>query len=87
MILGFQSKINDKAATVLATLCCNNQKLRALLQNKRISWETTLQCAWFTNNAKLEPAKNNNYTYGKIEPKSRKTDGFMAFVAGMCIEI
>jgi hypothetical protein len=23
-------------------------------------------------------------TYGKIEPKSRKTDGFMAFVAAMC---
>jgi phage terminase large subunit-like protein len=41
---------------------------------------------WMTNNAKLEPAPNNNYKYGKIEPKSRKTDGFMAFVAAMTIE-
>lgn len=41
---------------------------------------------WATNNAKLEPALNNNYKYGKIEPKSRKTDPFMAFVAAMCIE-
>lgn len=41
---------------------------------------------WFTNNTKLEPAPNNNYKYGKIEPKSRKTDGFMAFVAAMTIE-
>lgn len=41
---------------------------------------------WMTNNAKLEPAPNNNFKYGKIEPKSRKTDGFMAFVAAMTIE-
>lgn len=41
---------------------------------------------WYTNNTKLEPAPNNNFKYGKIEPKSRKTDGFMAFVAAMTIE-
>ena len=49
---------------------------------------------WFTNNAKKMPAsakakqmtgqdENGNYQYGKIEPKTRKTDGFMAFVAAM----
>ena len=41
---------------------------------------------WFTNNTKLEPAPNNNFKYGKIEAKSRKTDGFMAFVAAMTLE-
>ena len=41
---------------------------------------------WYTNNTKIEPAPNNNFKYGKIEPKSRKTDGFMAFVAAMTIE-
>jgi phage terminase large subunit-like protein len=41
---------------------------------------------WYTNNTKLEPAQNNNFKYGKIEPKSRKTDGFFAFVAAMTIE-
>ena len=41
---------------------------------------------WMTNNTKLEPAPNNNFKYGKIEPKSRKTDGFMAFVAAMTLE-
>lgn len=40
---------------------------------------------WFTNNTKLESAPNNNFKYGKIEPKSRKTDGFMAFVASMTL--
>lgn len=41
---------------------------------------------WSVNNAKLEPAPNNNFKYGKIEPKSRKTDAFMAFVAAMTVE-
>lgn len=41
---------------------------------------------WFTRNTKLEPAPNNNFKYGKIEPKSRKTDGFMAFVNAVILE-
>lgn len=41
---------------------------------------------WFVNNTKLVPTKNNNFVYDKIEPKSRKNDGFMALVAAMCIE-
>jgi phage terminase large subunit-like protein len=41
---------------------------------------------WFTNNTKSVPAQNNNFKYDKIEPKSRKTDGFMAYVASMTLE-
>lgn len=52
---------------------------------------------WFTNNTKKAPASaaakqragsdaNGNYKYEKIEPKSRKTDGFMALVAAMTQE-
>lgn len=41
---------------------------------------------WGTNNAKLEPAPNGNFKYGKIEGKSRKTDMFMSFVAAMTLE-
>jgi hypothetical protein len=29
-------------------------------------------------------SKSGNLTYGKIEPKSRKTDTFKAFVAAEC---
>ena len=39
---------------------------------------------WYTNNAK-KVYKGNNISYGKIEPKLRKTDGFMALVSGMTI--
>ena len=41
---------------------------------------------WGVNNTKLVPAPNNNFKYDKIEPKSRKTDMFMAFVAAMTLE-
>ena len=62
------------------------QKVSSCFIGHRIAWGDDPMMRWYTNNAKLEPAKNNNYTYGKIEPKSRKTDGFMAFVAAMVIE-
>ena len=38
---------------------------------------------WYTNNSKTINT-NGNITYGKIEPKLRKTDGFMALVHAMC---
>jgi phage terminase large subunit-like protein len=41
---------------------------------------------WAVNNTKLEPAPNDNFRYAKIEPKSRKNDMFMAYVAAMTLE-
>lgn len=38
---------------------------------------------WFTNNTCVMIDKYGNKTYGKIEPKLRKNDGFMAFDAAM----
>lgn len=39
---------------------------------------------WYTNNTKkVKNKKYGNYEYQKIEAKSRKTDGFFAFVAAM----
>ncbi len=52
----------------------------------RISWGDDPAMRWFTNNTKLAPFSNGNYKYEKIEPKGRKTDGFMAMVAAFCIE-
>lgn len=51
----------------------------------RITWGEDPAMRWFTNNTKLVPFLNGNYKYEKIEPRSRKTDGFMALVAAMCI--
>lgn len=49
--------------------------------NHRFVWGDSPVMRWMTNNAKTEAGPHGNYTYGKIEPKSRKTDTFKAFVA------
>ena len=61
-------------------------KINSLFVSNKITWGDDPLMRWFTNNTKLEPAPNGNFKYGKIEPKSRKTDGFMAFVAAMTLE-
>lgn len=38
---------------------------------------------WYTNNTEVKTDKFGNKQYGKIEPKLRKNDGYMAFVAAM----
>ena len=52
----------------------------------RIVWGDDPMMRWYTNNAKLVPAANNNWTFGKIDPHRRKTDGFMALVSAMALE-
>lgn len=49
--------------------------------NHKIVWGDSALMRWYTNNTSAIEDKNGNISYGKIEPKSRKTDGFMAFVA------
>lgn len=49
--------------------------------NQRIIWGNDPLMRWYTNNTKVVSVKNNNFTYDKIEPRSRKTDGFMALAA------
>lgn len=62
------------------------QVIDSAFVNGRIVWGDNKLMRWFTNNTKLVPAQNGNFKYEKIEPFSRKTDGFMAFVAAMCVE-
>ena len=62
------------------------QKISSMFISNKIIWGDDSLMRWFTRNTKLEPAPNNNFKYGKIEPKSRKTDGFMAFVNAVILE-
>lgn len=61
-------------------------KISSMFIAHKIAWGDDPMMRWFTNNTKLEPAPNNNFKYGKIEPRSRKTDGFMAFVCAVILE-
>lgn len=64
----------------------NVQKISSMFISNKIIWGDDPLMRWFTRNTKLESAPNNNFKYGKIEPKSRKTDGFMAFVNAVILE-
>ena len=54
--------------------------------NHNFTWGDYPPLRWATNNAKLLRNTSGNFYFGKIEPKSRKTDPFMALVASMTIE-
>lgn len=52
---------------------------------KNLVWgENNEPMQWMTNNSKTVISAAGNITYGKIEPKSRKTDTFKALVAAEC---
>lgn len=53
--------------------------------NHKIIWGDNMTMRWYTNNATRIIDKRGNISYGKIEPKSRKTDGFMAMVAAFVV--
>jgi phage terminase large subunit-like protein len=53
--------------------------------NSAFVWGDNPLMRWAAWNSKLEVNKLGNMTYGKIEPKSRKTDPFKALVAAMCV--
>ena len=59
--------------------------ITAKFAGHRIIWGDRPDMRWFANNSKLDLTKFGNMTYQKIEPKSRKTDGFKAFAAAECV--
>lgn len=61
--------------------------INSAFTNQNIIFGDNPLMRWYTNNTCLHAEKYDNYTFAKIEPKSRKTDGFMAFVGAMCCDI
>ena len=48
--------------------------------NERIITGEDILFRWYVNNTKVVYDNKGNMLFGKIEPKTRKTDGFMSFV-------
>ena len=59
--------------------------ITAKFAGQRIVWGDRPDMRWYANNSKIDMTKYGNMTYQKIEPKSRKTDGFKAFAAAECV--
>lgn len=84
--VGFEAKEKKVKMVRPSDIMLVQPKISSWFIGNKIIWGDDPLMRWFTNNTKLEPAPNNNFKYGKIEAKSRKTDGFMAFVAAVTLE-
>ena len=58
-------------------------EIESLFAEHRINFGPSAIMRWYTNNTEVTTDKYGNKQYTKIEPKLRKNDGFMAFVAAM----
>lgn len=61
-------------------------QIKSDFDNQRVIFGDDKLMRWYTNNTKIISVKGTvyetaNYTFGKIEPRSRKTDGFFALAA------
>ena len=84
--IGFDAREKQVKLVRPSDIMMIQPKINSVFATGALIWGDDPMMRWYTNNTKLEPAPNNNFKYGKIEPKSRKTDGFMAYVAAMTIE-
>lgn len=84
--IGFDENYGDIKMVRPSDIMFAQNKISSMFTNGSIIWGDDPMMRWYTNNTKLVPAPNNNFKYDKIEAKSRKTDGFMAFVHAMTIE-
>lgn len=84
--IGFDA--NDKQVKLVrpSDIMLVVQKISSMFLSHKLTVGDDPLFRWAVNNTKLVSAPNNNFKYDKIEPKSRKTDMFMAFVAAMTIE-
>lgn len=60
--------------------------ITSLFANHNIIWGDNPLMRWYTNNTCIKSEAHGNTSYGKIEAKSRKTDGWMAFVAAFAAD-
>lgn len=57
-----------------------------MFANEEIVYGDNMTMRWYTNNVYVDMDKKGNKTYYKIEPKTRKTDGFFALLHALLID-
>lgn len=62
-----------------------NALITSSLVNEKVIWGENPYLRWCANNTRIVRDKRGNEAYEKIEPRSRKTDGFMAFCNAMIV--
>lgn len=91
--IGFDPKDKKKVKLIRpADIMSVDPVIQECFDRNYLTWGNNPVLRWATNNTKRVRksaaigSNTGNFYYAKIEPKSRKTDPFMAFVAGMCCE-
>lgn len=54
--------------------------IESIFADEKIVFGDNMTMRWYINNTKKNVDKKGNTTYEKIEPKTRKTDGFFGFI-------
>ena len=75
-----QLRLLRRIASVCGIIAPDIEKLFA---EGKINYGPSAIMRWYTNNTEVTTDKFGNKQYRKIEPKLRKNDGFMAFLAAM----
>lgn len=75
-----QLRLIRKIASVCGVIAPEVEKL---FSEGKINYGASAIMRWYTNNTEVITDKFGNKQYRKIEPKLRKNDGFMAFLAAM----
>lgn len=75
-----QLRLLRRIASVCGIIAPDIEKLFA---EGKINYGPSAIMRWYTNNTEVTTDKYGNKQYRKIEPKLRKNDGFMAFLAAM----
>ena len=57
--------------------------IQSMFSQGMINFGPSAIMRWYTNNTRVSEDKFGNKSFGKIEPKLRKNDGFMAFDVAM----
>ncbi|MDR0936632.1 MAG: terminase large subunit [Oscillospiraceae bacterium] len=83
--IGFREKENLKLIRS-GDIAKTAPVIESCFVNHYFTWGDNPPLRWAANNTKLEKYDNGNVYYGKIEPKARKTDPFMALAASMAVE-
>lgn len=60
--------------------------IEVMFANEEIVYGDNMNMRWYTNNVYVETDNKGNKTYKKIEPKTRKTDGFFALIHSLLID-
>lgn len=75
-----QLRLIRRIASVCGIIAPDVERLFA---EGKINYGSSAIMRWYTNNTEVTTDKFGNKQYRKIEPKLRKNDGFMAFLAAM----